>query len=293
VVILTLDTTTRAGSCALWLGDRVIDEKVGNPERSHAERLPTDLARLLAQHHLSIKDVTLYAIASGPGSFTGLRVGISTLQALALVYGNLIVPISALEALAYCGARDASADVARRGTYVAAWMEAFRGEVFSALYIIRRGRDEFPKNPSDPFRHRVPLAMLEEIAPPTVGPPELVADKWSRLIGEPATSESMIVIGDAVPQTTAALTEYFPKATMLDGVPIAGMLARLAAREPERGVLPHAVMPVYVRPPDAQLARDRLHQQQRHTTEQQAEQAAEQTSGREGTRGNVGPWSIG
>jgi tRNA threonylcarbamoyladenosine biosynthesis protein TsaB len=270
VVILTLDTTTRAGSSALWLGDRVIAEQVGDPERSHAERLPNDLSRLLAHNRLAIKDVTLYAIASGPGSFTGLRVGISTMQSLALVYDRLIVPISALEALAYCGARDAP-QIARRGAHIIAWMEAFRGEVFSSLFIVRRGPDEFPKDPNDPFRHRQPLAMLEDIAPPVVGPPDVIAEKWARMIGEPAASESVIVIGDGVPSTTSVVKEAFPQATLSDAVPIAGMLARLAAREPERGVLPHAVMPLYVRPPDAQLARDRLQQQ----------------------RGNVGSWSIG
>ena len=59
VVILTLDTTTRAGSCAVWRGDGMVDEVVGNPEKTHAQRLPNDLATLLAHHRLKLKDVTL------------------------------------------------------------------------------------------------------------------------------------------------------------------------------------------------------------------------------------------
>jgi len=85
----------------VWYGDGLIDEQEGDPKYTHAQRLPMDLERLLARHQLNLRSVTLYAIASGPGSFTGLRVGISTVQGLALVHDRLIVPISSLEALAY------------------------------------------------------------------------------------------------------------------------------------------------------------------------------------------------
>ncbi len=260
MVILTLDTTTRAGSSAIWIGDRVMREQIGDPERSHAERLPNDLARLLAHYGFAIRDVSLWAVASGPGSFTGLRVGISTVQSLALVYDRLIVPISALEVLAYCGARDAPPHASARGGYIISWMEAYRGEVFSALYVIRQAPTEVVRDPHDiTDRKHLPLAQLEEIAAPIVGKPEAVARRWEQLLGAQATSDQTIVIGDAVESSASVLLAYFPNGTMLREVPLAGMLARLAAREPERGVLPHAVMPQYVRPPDAQLARDRLH----------------------------------
>ncbi len=259
MVILTLDTTTRAGSSAIWIGDRVMREQIGDPERSHAERLPNDLARLLAHYGFAIRDVSLWAVASGPGSFTGLRVGISTVQSLALVYDRLIVPISALEILAYCGARDAPPHASTRGGYIISWMEAYRGDVFSALYVIREAPTEVVRSPRDITDPKhLPLAHLEEIAAPIVGKPEAVAGRWEQLLGAQATSDQTIVIGDAVATSTSVLLAYFPNATLLREVPLAGMLARLAAREPQRGVLPHAVMPQYVRPPDAQLARDRL-----------------------------------
>ncbi len=259
MVILTLDTTTRAGSSAIWIGDRVMREQIGDPERSHAERLPNDLARLLAHYGFAIRDVSLWAVASGPGSFTGLRVGISTVQSLALVYDRLIVPISALEILAYCGARDAPPHASTRGGYIISWMEAYRGEVFSALYVIREAPTEVVRSPRDITDPKhLPLAHLEEIAPPIVGKPEAVAGRWEQLLGAQATCDQTIVIGDAVATSTSVLLAYFPNATLLREVPLAGMLARLAAREPQRGVLHHAVMPQYVRPPDAQLARDRL-----------------------------------
>ena len=104
MVILALDTTTTAGSCALWRDGALVEQRPGDAARTHAERLPGDLADLLAAHGLTVNDVDLYAVASGPGSFTGMRVGIATIQGLALVHGRQVVAISALEALAQCGA---------------------------------------------------------------------------------------------------------------------------------------------------------------------------------------------
>jgi tRNA threonylcarbamoyl adenosine modification protein YeaZ len=282
VVILTLDTTTRAGSCAVWRGDGVVDELVGNPEYTHAHRLPNDLAKILANHRLRLQDVTLYAIASGPGSFTGLRVGIATMQSLALVHDRLIVPISSLEALAYCGARE-DPTRAQAGTYIGAWMEAYRGEVFCALYRVQRAPTLIESTdpaagapppahvplqimplPVAPAKTRMSLALLEPIAEAAVGTPDAMIDRWVQILGTQAGATgaaeppSMILIGDAVHANRASLLAQFPRTTLLDHVPIAGMIAELAAREPERGVMPHDVMPLYLRRPIAEMARERL-----------------------------------
>src|SRR6185503_2808150 len=97
--VLALDTTTRAGSVALLDGERVVDERAGDGTRTHAERLPAEITSLVAAHGLTLPDIDLYAVASGPGSFTGLRIGIATIQGLALVHARRIVAISALDAL--------------------------------------------------------------------------------------------------------------------------------------------------------------------------------------------------
>jgi tRNA threonylcarbamoyl adenosine modification protein YeaZ len=281
VVILTLDTTTRAGSCAVWRGDGIVDELVGNPEYTHAHRLPNDLAKLLANHRLKLQDVTLYAIASGPGSFTGLRVGIATMQSLALVHDRLIVPISSLEALAYCGAREDPTH-ARPGAFIGVWMEAYRGELFCALYRVQRAPELIESSdpqagqppparvptsvvplPVSPAKTRMSLALLESILEPAVGTPDGMAEAWAQALmvqtqaggGDPP---SLIVIGDAVHAHRELLLSRVPRAYLLDAVPIAGMIAELAAREPERGVMPHAVLPLYLRRPMAEIARERL-----------------------------------
>src|SRR5215470_12434494 len=105
--VLALDTTTRAGSVALVDGDAVIDERGGDASRTHAERLPAEILSILAAHHRAIADVDLFAVASGPGSFTGLRIGIATIQGLAFVSGRRIVAVPALDAIAQLASREA------------------------------------------------------------------------------------------------------------------------------------------------------------------------------------------
>ena len=86
--VLSLDTTGRTGSLALFVDGRPVDVRTGDPDRSHGQRLPGEIQDLLAAHGLAARDVDLFAVAAGPGSFTGLRVGIATIQGLALVTGR-------------------------------------------------------------------------------------------------------------------------------------------------------------------------------------------------------------
>src|SRR6187455_1104695 len=81
--ILALDTTTRAGSTALVINDHIVDERSGDGTRTHALRLPDEILRLASENQCELSDLDLYAVATGPGSFTGLRIGIATVQGLA------------------------------------------------------------------------------------------------------------------------------------------------------------------------------------------------------------------
>jgi tRNA threonylcarbamoyl adenosine modification protein YeaZ len=294
VLILALDTTTRAGSCALWRDGIVLDERPGRTDRTHAERLPGELADLLDAHGLQPGDVDLYAVASGPGSFTGMRVGIATIQALALVHQRLVVPVTALEALGQCGARRAAAggvtEGAAEGAIVGAWMEAYRGEVFGALYRVRGARASSQAG----GEAGAGLFDLEEIVGPTVAAPATLAAEWEALVASDAGSNpdedqsgphqasgspshslrsanpagdanfpsaravpSLTIIGDGVPASEAVLRAQWPDARLVDTVPLAAVIAELAAASPDRAVRPHAIVPVYVRRPDAELVRDR------------------------------------
>src|SRR4051794_35602956 len=134
---LALDTTTPAGSVAIVAAvaaagePRAIAGRCGDPSRPPAGRFPRAVVALLGECGLTLRDVDLLAVASGPGSFTGLRVGIATIQGLAFVTGGRVVGVSALDALA----QQASV-AAAPGALVGAWMDAHRGEVFSGLYRV-------------------------------------------------------------------------------------------------------------------------------------------------------------
>jgi tRNA threonylcarbamoyladenosine biosynthesis protein TsaB len=244
MLLLALDTTTAAGSVALWHGG-LIEERAGDAARSHAERLPGDLVALLAAHGHRTRDVERYAVASGPGSFTGLRIGIATVQGLALVGARLVHAVGTLDLLAHEAARAADAEA---GTTIVAWMEAYRGEVFAARYRVDVAA---PLEPRGVTRARG-AATLAPIDAPVVSVPEPLAAAWGDAAGP------VIVIGDGVPRTRPLLVERFGSdASLREPGPLAGTLAALAARDAGAATRPHAVMPIYVRRPDAELARDR------------------------------------
>ncbi len=243
MLIAALDSTTRAGSVALWR-DGWIAERSGDPARTHAERLPDDLASLLADHGATVADVERYAVASGPGSFTGMRVGIATIQTLALVHDRLIVPVPALEALAH---EAALAPGVGTGSFCGGWMEAYRGEIFAALYRVAE-----PAAPGAAGQVERGSARLELVRGPSVGAAELLAREWAAAAG----SGAVYVAGDGLSRTVGVLAGHFAeRVTALPDRPLAGTIAALAARHPERAVRPHAVVPLYVRRPDAELAR--------------------------------------
>jgi tRNA threonylcarbamoyladenosine biosynthesis protein TsaB len=222
VLVLALDTTTRAGSVALLSDDRVVAELVGDATRTHGERLPLDLMRTLDAASVPVSAVDLLAVAAGPGSFTGLRVGIATMQGLAMAIGRRIVAVSALDALARAGA---GGDLP-----VAAWIDAQRGEVFAALYDATGTRT---------------------LTEPTALPPGRTLEVWADVHGGPVR-----FIGDgAVRYAEIIRGRVGPVGEIVPAPALAAIIGRMASSAPERAVLPHAVVPIYIRRPDAELAR--------------------------------------
>jgi len=236
--VLALDTTTRAGSVAVVDQGQVLIERTGDAARTHAERLPAEVTDALTAAHLTLADIDLFAVASGPGSFTGLRIGIATIQGFAFVSGKRVAPVSALRALA-----EAAAAGHRAGTRVGAWMDAHRLEVFSALFEIAS-----PAADGE-------VAALREIEPPMVAPPADTIERWTSL-GLPAA-----VCGDGAVMYANLLGAGI---SVLDAPPLAGIIGRLAVAASHDGstVTPAGVQPLYVRRPDAEVARDRAHLRQ-------------------------------
>lgn len=229
LVILALDTTTRAGSVAVLRDGHTLSEITGDASLTHGQRLPSDLGRALDAAGLGVGDVGLLAVVAGPGSFTGLRVGIAAIQGLAFSRGLTVVPVSALEAIGCHAVRLTS-----EAGLVAPWIDAQRGEVFAILYD---GNVERP------------------LVSPSSAHPQATLDAWADLFD----SRPVVFAGDgAVRYKDAIARSLGPRATVLEPAPaLAAEAARIAARHPERAVAPHAIVPIYLRRPDAELARGR------------------------------------
>ncbi|KAF0145821.1 MAG: glycoprotein endopeptidase [Nitrospirae bacterium] len=98
--ILAIDTSTMLGGIAVMDELNLIAETRLNVKSTHSERLMTEIEHCLKQSSLKISDIDVFAVAIGPGSFTGLRIGLSTVKGLAYATGKPIVSVPTLDALA-------------------------------------------------------------------------------------------------------------------------------------------------------------------------------------------------
>lgn len=133
--ILAVDTATLAGSVALTEDDRLLGEVTLELARKHSERLMPSIAFLLEQHGLPTQQLDGLAVDIGPGSFTGLRVGLATMKGLAFSLGKPLVGINSLEVLVE--------NAALASGLLAPVLDARKGQIFTALFQGRgRGQPE-------------------------------------------------------------------------------------------------------------------------------------------------------
>jgi tRNA threonylcarbamoyladenosine biosynthesis protein TsaB len=207
--------------------DRVLALVPGDESRTHGERLPSEIALALDRAGVSREQIDLLAVAAGPGGFTGLRIGLATVQGLAMTLDKPVAGVSTLCALA---AQVTHADAA----FIAPWMDAQRGDVFATL---------------------IDAATANEIEPPVAENPSHVLERWR----SQWSARRIVFVGDAVTRDADAI------AAAGDGQwpvqlpePLAPQIAMLGKRLAEQGRAgpPHALTPVYVRRPDAEIERD-------------------------------------
>lgn len=122
--LLSMDTTSAFGSLALLDDATVLEEMPMHSPDGFSQTLFDAIRALLNRHDWTLDGIGCFASASGPGSFTGVRVGLTAIKGLAEATGARAVAVSNLEALAACGSTPLRAVVA----------DARRGEVYGALY---------------------------------------------------------------------------------------------------------------------------------------------------------------
>jgi tRNA threonylcarbamoyladenosine biosynthesis protein TsaB len=123
-LVLAIDSTYEWGSLALARDGEILDEVVMHAPSGFSRVLYTEMQMLLGRNRIGLKEIDCFAAASGPGSFTGVRVGLACIKGLAETLGKGAAGVSTLEALASLGAAPLRAAI----------LDAGRGEVYAAVY---------------------------------------------------------------------------------------------------------------------------------------------------------------
>ena len=148
-LILSVETATLAGAVAVSKGEQIIASLAGDKNTSHSNTLLREIDTVLNSAGRTLAELDLFAVATGPGSFTGLRIGIATVKGLSFTLGRPCIPIPTLQAIAH------SVGVCER---VVAALPAGRGEVFVQMFSVSADA----VTPLDDPVHISPTAMLEK-----------------------------------------------------------------------------------------------------------------------------------
>lgn len=228
--LLAVDTASRAASLALLDGDALVAFWGTDSGRDHAETLLDTLHRLLGEMGWSLTDLDGFAVAIGPGSFTGLRIGIATVEGLSYATGRPATGVSTLEATAY--------RYRHRSGCIAAFLDAQRKEIYGQLFD------------SDGVR----LTMVGE---PICEPPETFLDRVAP--NRPNRDDRPVLIAGTGTVVYRKVIERFGSRLLIaePSFFLAEAIARLGRERLLRGEAASlgGLEALYIRPSDAEKAR--------------------------------------
>lgn len=222
--ILGIETTGAYASVSLMKDDKIIGHVSGNDRFSHLQNLIPQVQEVIKDNKLSIGDIDLIAVSCGPGSFTGIRIGVSTARALSQVLDIPCVAVSSLAALAMRASEDE--------LLVCPMLDARRNQVYAGGYILKEG---YP---------------VEEIK---AGP--YMLDEFLAKTGE---YNRILLLGDAIDKYSEQIAELRPEGTETAPESIryqdASFVAKLGKKlYTENGGLSYnQLQPEYMRLPEAE-----------------------------------------
>jgi len=238
-LILAIDTATRTGSVALASGANLLHLQTGDKQSSHSVDLIANIDAALKTIGAKLSEVELFAAASGPGSFTGLRIGLATIKSFAVSVGKQCVGVPTLAAIAHA---------AGASVRTVALLPAGRGEVFAQLFSV----DADHVLPLDTAAHITPAALLERYG-------SLESLTWA---GEGAHSNAKVLCDRARVMGIAwddlnhqSLLRSTGWMLALRRDELAGSISALAFNEHSAGrtTSPEELRAIYVRPSDAEI----------------------------------------
>ena len=124
--VLGIDTSTKVATIAIINEERVIGEYSLSKDMSHSEKLMPMIKEVLDNIDMKIEEIDLFAVGVGPGSFTGLRIGVATMKSFAHLFAKPIIGVSTLEALAY--------NMNLNQSIIMPMLDARRDRVYTSLY---------------------------------------------------------------------------------------------------------------------------------------------------------------
>lgn len=156
-MLLAIDTATLVSSVALAEPKKIVAELTINNKKTHSELLMPHIEQLLAMSQFDKTDITAIAVSIGPGSFTGLRIGLATAKALAYAWRIPLVGVPTLTAQAYsCPAP---------GVWLCPLLDAQKGNVYQALYRWESGQLQEVQSPQVTHHQDVIARLLQEKQP--------------------------------------------------------------------------------------------------------------------------------
>jgi len=236
MLVFALDTSTLIGSVG-WVcmnedaASLKKEELIAPAQPGHAETLLPRVEEVLARGNYRVEDINLIAFGRGPGTFTGLRIGQSTVKGLAIAHNIPIIGISSLEALAFS---------TKKQGVVATVIDARRSELFGALYKTE-------------IQNGLPIAM--PIVDQWVGPAKEVIDT----LAKKAPTNRVFVTGNGIePYRQEIIDSFGENGTILSKEHWAPGPVEMAKVGYERFLKNgsddiDSVEPVYLRKPDAKL----------------------------------------
>jgi tRNA threonylcarbamoyladenosine biosynthesis protein TsaB len=239
-LILSIETATRAGSLAITRGASVLVERQGDAAVSHSTNLLEQIKGALAQTSLSLREVDALAVATGPGSFTGLRIGLATVKSFAATLKLPCVGIPTLHAVALAAGESSS---------TIALLPAGRGEVYAQRLSVTATGDV---QSLDAPEHLAPEILLKKVS-------AMRSLKWAgdgahmyiEAIGSFASAEG-ISFRQKGSDAMSAENEW---AVVGVSEALAASVGKLAFKHAPfvRGASPQDLQAIYVRPSDAEL----------------------------------------
>ena len=221
MLILSFDTSTDFCTVAAGIAGKVLAEENVFAPRSHAEKLLPLIDAVLKKASLTLDELEVIAVGLGPGSFTGVRIGVSTARALAQALDKPVIGISSLDALAYTNNKGMISPV----------VEARKNEVYFSVY--KREKND-----------------LERLTEYLVATPDDCANQLKQYPGTLLTGDALGTYGQFFEENLSPSYKFAPAS---DWFPRASHLLSLAHQRHEEARDLFEIKPIYLRRPAAEV----------------------------------------